>query len=93
MSTGCAVHRPILASHTRYRWDKLRNQHQLVYPEGMVVLNETGAAILMLCDGRSTHEIIASLKEDFNRCEVADDVHKFLHQLNEQGLIREASSS
>jgi coenzyme PQQ biosynthesis protein PqqD len=93
MNAGRAIYRPILAAHARYRWDKLRSQHQLVFPEGMVVLNDTGAAILRLCDGRSTDELIAALKEEFRTCEVADDVQEFLHRLTEQGLLRDASAS
>ena len=93
MNAGRAIHRPILVAHARYRWDKLRSQHQLVFPEGMVVLNDTGAAILRLCDGRSTDELIAALREEFRACEVADDVQEFLYRLTEQGLLRDASAS
>ena len=58
---------PVLAPGTRYRWDKVRNQHQLVFPEGMIVLNEPGKAIVQLCDGRITDELIAVLKEKYPR--------------------------
>ena len=61
MSEASVVRRPVLAAHTRYRWDKLRDQHQLVFPEGMIVLNDSAAAIVQLCDGRSTDELIAAL--------------------------------
>ena len=46
------MNRPTLASHVRYRWDAVRDQHQLVFPEGVLVLNESAAALAALCDGR-----------------------------------------
>lgn len=84
------IRRPVLAPHTRYRWDKVRNQHQLVFPEGMIELNEPGTAIIQLCDGRSTDDVIAALKEAFPGAEPADDVHEFLQRLAERGLMRDA---
>ena len=82
------IRRPVLA-HARYRWDKVRNQHQLVFPEGMIVLNESSTAIVRLCDGRSTDDLIAALKETFPGSEPADDVHDFLRQLDKRGLLRD----
>ena len=81
--------RPVLARGVRYRWDDIRDQHQLLYPEGLLVLNETGAAIVQLCDGRSLDEIVESLAEDFAVAEVPEDVHQFLGRLTERGLIRD----
>ena len=85
------IHRPVLAPHTRYRWDTVRDQHQLVFPEGMIVLNESGTAILKLCDGRSTDDVVAALKSAFPGSEPADDVQEFLQRLAERGLVRDAA--
>lgn len=84
--------RPRLAVGTRYRWDKVREQHQLVFPEGMIVLNESGTAIVQLCDGRSTDELIATLKERYLGAEPAEDVHEFLGQLADKGLLRDEAA-
>ncbi len=89
MTEKRSIHRPVLAAGTRYRWDKVREQHQLVFPEGMMVLNEPGRAIVRLCDGRSTDELVAALKEKFPGAEPADDVHEFLGQLADKGLLRD----
>ena len=89
MNETRVICRPVLASHTRYRWDKVRNQHQLVFPEGMIVLNESGTAILKLCDGRSTEDVIEQLKRDFPGADPGDDVNEFLDQLAERGLLRD----
>ena len=91
MTEQCSIFRPVLANGTRYRWDKVRNQHQLVFPEGMIVLNEPGQAIVKLCDGRSTDDLIATLKDTYPGSEPSDDVHEFLQQLVERGLIHDGS--
>ena len=84
------IHRPILASHVRYRWDALRQQHQIVFPEGVLVLNESGAAIVRFCDGRSTDDLIAALTNQFADGDPATDVPAFLGRLSEKGFLRDA---
>ncbi len=89
---GESIRRPRLAPHARYRWDKVRNEHQLVFPEGMMVLNEPGKAIVELCDGRSLDEMVAALKEKFPGAEPENDVREFLGQLAERGLVNDAAA-
>ena len=91
MTPDAAIARPVLAPGTRYRWDKIRNEHQLVYPEGMIVLNEPGTAIIRLCDGRSMDDLIAVLKEAYPGSDPGADVREFLQQLAEKGLLRDAA--
>lgn len=91
MSSG-GIRRPVLVPHTRYRWDKVRNEHQLVFPEGMMVLNEPGAAIVKLCDGRSLADVVAALREKFPGAEPEDDVREFLAGLAERGLVHDAAA-
>lgn len=87
------IAQPQLAIGTRYRWDKVRNQHQLVFPEGMIVLNESGRAIVTLCDGRSTDELVATLKETYPGSDPAEDVQAFLQHLADRGLVRDGSAT
>jgi pyrroloquinoline quinone biosynthesis protein D len=82
---------PILVPHARYRWDRLRGQHQLVFPEGILVLNDSGAAIVRLCDGRSTAELLAALGEQFSEADPGADVQTFLERLARKGLLRDAA--
>ena len=84
---------PLLVPHARYRWDKLRGQHQLVFPEGILVLNEPGAAIVQLCDGRSLAELLAALGEQFPGADLGEDVQTFLERLARKGLLRDADDS
>lgn len=92
MTQKRVIRRPVLAPHARYRWDQVRNQHQLVFPEGLMVLNASGTAIIELCDGRSTDELIATLKERFPDSDPASDVHEFLQQLAERGFLRDEAT-
>ncbi len=85
--------RPLLARHARYRWDALRRQHQIVYPEGMLVLNESGAAIIRLCDGRSVDELVGALREEFPASNPAADVEEFLGRLANKRLLRDAADA
>ena len=81
---------PVLWRLARMEFDSVRQRHVLLYPEGTVLLNETGAAILELCDGhRSMGEIAAILRERY-RNDVTADVTEFLSHLAERELIREA---
>ena len=93
MTSERQIRRPVLVHHARYRWDKIREQHQVVFPEGMLVLNETGAAIVQLCDGRSIDEISAALKVQLSEGDPSDDVFTFLDRLAKKGLLCDAPRS
>jgi len=93
MSPVFSIRRPILARHARYRWDALRQQHQIVFPEGVLVLNETGAAIVRHCDGRTMESLIAEMKVDSEDGNQAADVPAFLRRLFEKGLVCDAADA
>ncbi len=92
MTPDSQLERPLLAPGVRYRWDETREQHQLLFPEGLLVLNESGAAIVQLCDGRTTDEVICELESQVSDGNPADDVHPFLVRLTEKGLLRDGNS-
>jgi pyrroloquinoline quinone biosynthesis protein D len=82
---------PVIWRLARLDYDHVRQQRVLLYPEGVVLLNGTGAAILDLCDGRrSIGEIAADLGERYH-CDVTSDVIQYLSGLVEQQLVRTAS--
>jgi pyrroloquinoline quinone biosynthesis protein D len=79
---------PALWRLARLEFDRVRGQRVLLYPEGVVLLNDTGAAILDLCDGRrSIADIAAALGERYH-CDVTGDVIEYLSGLVEQQLVR-----
>ena len=89
------VSRPVLVHYARRRWDKIREQHQIVYPEGVMVLNDTSAAILKLCDGRTLEEIALELSEMYgtDQADIHEDVTEFIDTLSDRGLLRDANES
>ncbi|HEX5121034.1 MAG TPA: pyrroloquinoline quinone biosynthesis peptide chaperone PqqD [Pseudonocardiaceae bacterium] len=80
-TTVSGVDKPRLARHVRLTFNRARQQHVLLHPETVVVLNGSGADILGLCDGRRTvAEIVAELGTRYG--EVHDDeVRRFLTRL------------
>jgi pyrroloquinoline quinone biosynthesis protein D len=72
----------------RLEYDKVRQRHVLLYPEGAVLLNDTGAAILELCDGtHSVGEIVTILTQRY-QADVSADVTEYLAQMTERELVR-----
>jgi pyrroloquinoline quinone biosynthesis protein D len=70
-----------LARHVRLTFSRTRQQHILLHPETVVVLNASGADILELCDGRHTvTEIVAELGARYQTVP-DDEVRRFLTRL------------
>ena len=62
----------------RLQWEVAQQAYVLLFPEGMVKLNDSAAEILRHCDGtRSADAIAGALAERFGE-EVKDDIHEFL---------------
>ena len=86
--TLAATSVPALWRLARLDFDPVRQQRVLLYPEGVVLLNDTGGAILDLCDGRrSIADVAAVLQERYHR-DVTNDVIEHLSGLAERELIR-----
>ena len=81
---------PRLWRLARLNFDSVRQQHVLLYPEGAVMLNPTGAAILELCDGQRSIAAIAQILGERYNCDVIDDVTEYLSQLEERELVRDS---
>jgi pyrroloquinoline quinone biosynthesis protein D len=81
MRTDSDADRPRLAPHVRLTFDQARGGYVLLTPETVTLLNDTGAAILELCDGeRTVDEILMELRDRYDS--VADDeVRLFLADL------------
>jgi pyrroloquinoline quinone biosynthesis protein D len=60
----------------------------LLYPEGMVQLNQSASEILKRCDGeRDVPAIVADLEQTFNVQGLEKDVIGFLEIATERGWI------
>ena len=72
---------PRLSRHVRMRFDRTRERQVLLGPESVIVLNQTGADILGLCDGdRNVSDVAAVLQKLYDRV-VDDEVAAFLARL------------
>ena len=75
------TNRPRLTGPVRLQWEPVRERHVLLAPEGVLVLNHTGATILGLCDGeRTVGEIVEELRGRYDHV-AGDEVERFLARL------------
>ncbi|GAA1334841.1 pyrroloquinoline quinone biosynthesis peptide chaperone PqqD [Saccharothrix algeriensis] len=78
---------PRLARGVKTTYDETRRSHVVLFPEGVLVLNETAAAIVGLCDGRTTvAAITARLGERFDGVP-ARDVAGLVARLAARGVV------
>lgn len=80
---------PKLWKLARLDYDPVRERPVLLYPEGAVLLNDTGRAILELVDGRRTVAEIAAVLGERYGSDVTVDVTEYLTYLAERELIRD----
>jgi pyrroloquinoline quinone biosynthesis protein D len=88
MNPAPAAAVPRLHPKARLQRDEVRGRDVLLYPEGLVTLNLTGAEILGLCDGvRSVADIVAALEQRYGASGLEQDVMSFLDGLGAKGLV------
>lgn len=81
---------PRLWRMARLQFDAVRHRPVLLYPEGAVLLNDSGAAILELCDGSNTVSQIVTILSQRYQADVTTDVAEYLTLMAERELIRVA---
>ena len=81
---------PRLTNGARLQTDSVTGKSVLLYPEGIIELNETAHEILSRCDGRTLDEIVQALAKqyDANFEALAADVRDTLSDLQRRGLIK-----
>ena len=71
--------RPAIGGGFRLQWEPAQEAHVLLYPEGMVKLNQSAAAILTRCDGvRTVADIVAELERAYDVAGLTPDVCAFI---------------
>ena len=80
---------PRLAKGVRLQSDSATGKSVLLFPEGIVELNQTAHEILARCDGRKLSEIVQALAEEYdaNLTALAADVRQTLADLHRRRLI------
>ena len=81
--------RPQFAKGVRLQIDSITGKSVLLYPEGILELNETAHDILSRCDGRSVAEIVQALAKEYDAdaAALASDVRETLFDLYRRKLI------
>jgi pyrroloquinoline quinone biosynthesis protein D len=80
--------RPALNKLFRLQWEPAQNAHVLLYPEGMVKLNQSAAEILKRCDGtRDVNTLIADLEQAFNTAGLEPEVRAFVADAQSRGWL------
>lgn len=83
-----AIEKPRLSRLYRLQWEEAQGAYVLLYPEGMVQLNDSAAQVLKRCDGKShTLEIVQDLERAFSTSGLRHDVEDFLRVAGERGWV------
>jgi pyrroloquinoline quinone biosynthesis protein D len=74
----------------RLQWEEAQQKDVILYPEGMVELNQSSAEILKLCDGtRTLDQLVADLEEKFATTGLKNDISGFLEVALGNGWIQQ----
>ncbi len=80
---------PAIAAGYRLQYEEAQDSWVLLYPEGMVTLNESASEILKRCDGeRDINQIVAVLEKDFEESGLVGDVTAFMEIALENKWIK-----
>ena len=72
-----------------FRWEEPQQANVLLYPEGIVKLNDTAAAILEACTGGQCIAMgAAELAERYGKTDLTAEALKFLEIAHAKGWIR-----
>jgi pyrroloquinoline quinone biosynthesis protein D len=79
---------PKLSRRFRLQYEEAQSRWVLLYPEGMVQLNDSAAEILKRCDGqRSLTEIVSELEQAFSAQDLMPQVQSLLEEGQRRGWI------
>ena len=88
--------RPKLSSRARLQTDKVTGKPVLLYPEGVLMLNPTGHAVVSLCTGEATFgEIVANLAARYKIApqDISPQIADYLNRLRERNLLEMTGAS
>ena len=79
---------PRIGHGFRLQWEPAQQSHVLLYPEGMVKLNQSAGEILKRCDGvRDVAAIVDDLEAAFGAQGLRPEVDAFLKIATEQRWV------
>ncbi len=72
-----------------FRWEEKEQAYLLLYPEGIIKLNDSAGNILKLCTGEKTlEELISELENLFGVEALEDDIYGFMEVAIGKGWVR-----
>lgn len=79
----------------RLQWEEAQTCHVILYPEGLVQLSESAAAILQHCvELTSLAKIVKALETQFpDATDIAEDIKEFLLEAQSQDWVVEEKSA
>ncbi|WP_374236776.1 pyrroloquinoline quinone biosynthesis peptide chaperone PqqD [Lentzea sp. CC55] len=78
---------PRIRRGVKRTYDQIRSAHVVLFPEGVLVLNETAASVVALCDGvRSVGDIALALGDEYAGVE-PEDVASLVARLVERRVV------
>ncbi len=81
--------RPHLNPIYMFRWEEPEQAYVLLYPEGIIKLNNSAGNILDLCTGDKTIDgIVTELERRFEATGLSEDVYKFMKESLDNGWIQ-----
>ena len=79
---------PRLSRRLRLQYEAAQTRWVLLYPEGMVQLNDSAAEILRRCDGRhSVADIVSELETLFDTQGIAAQVQSLIDEGTQRGWL------
>ena len=79
---------PVVGRGFRLQFEPVQEAHVLLYPEGMVKLNNSAAAIMTRCDGvRTVADIVADIERTYEVNGLAGDVAAFVVMARDNGWL------
>ena len=73
----------------RLQWEEAQQAWVLLYPEGMVKLNQSAGEILKRCDGSHTIDtLVADIEKTFNTQGLEKDVRALLEEANRRNWLQ-----
>ena len=80
--------RPTIGGGFRLQWEPAQGTHVLLYPEGIVRLSRSAAAILTRCDGqRTVANIVAEIEHAYSATGLSSDVCAFIQLALEHNWV------
>ena len=80
--------RPTIGGGFRLQWEPAQETHVLLYPEGIVRLSRSAAAILTRCDGqRTVANIVTDIERAYSATGLSSDVYAFIQLALEHNWV------